>query len=126
MIRRPPRSTRTDTLFPYTTLFRSQDQRGDRTLEHEARRGGVYQFEDDLGKVVAAIHWPAGCDSLADHRLPAAKAAQHVDGLLVYVDNPRPFEQGFRPVGIPIGGVACGSGKFHQCRYVEVPMGHAS
>src|SRR3546814_1803441 len=26
MIRRPPRSTRTDTLFPYTTLFRSSDQ----------------------------------------------------------------------------------------------------
>src|SRR3546814_3348272 len=25
MIRRPPRSTRTDTLFPYTTLFRSLD-----------------------------------------------------------------------------------------------------
>src|SRR3546814_4159021 len=40
MIRRPPRSTRTDTLFPYTTLFRSAgwawplwraDPRGDRT-----------------------------------------------------------------------------------------------
>src|SRR3546814_19870589 len=34
MIRRPPRSTRTDTLFPYTTLFRSyapkQDSLGDR------------------------------------------------------------------------------------------------
>src|SRR3546814_12888389 len=28
MIRRPPRSTRTDTLFPYTTLFRSGRQRG--------------------------------------------------------------------------------------------------
>src|SRR3546814_20747533 len=27
MIRRPPRSTRTDTLFPYTTLFRSVDPR---------------------------------------------------------------------------------------------------
>src|SRR3546814_11886273 len=27
MIRRPPRSTRTDTLFPYTTLFRSDDDR---------------------------------------------------------------------------------------------------
>src|SRR3546814_12843873 len=26
MIRRPPRSTRTDTLFPYTTLFRSVEQ----------------------------------------------------------------------------------------------------
>src|SRR3546814_4224937 len=32
MIRRPPRSTRTDTLFPYTTLFRSHagKERGDR------------------------------------------------------------------------------------------------
>src|SRR3546814_7959652 len=28
MIRRPPRSTRTDTLFPYTTLFRSVGWRG--------------------------------------------------------------------------------------------------
>src|SRR3546814_1302869 len=27
MIRRPPRSTRTDTLFPYTTLFRSYESR---------------------------------------------------------------------------------------------------
>src|SRR3546814_3678891 len=27
MIRRPPRSTRTDTLFPYTTLFRSSEDR---------------------------------------------------------------------------------------------------
>src|SRR3546814_3477958 len=32
MIRRPPRSTRTDTLFPYTTLFRSRQhvERGER------------------------------------------------------------------------------------------------
>src|SRR3546814_4076410 len=30
MIRRPPRSTRTDTLFPYTTLFRSRPVRGAR------------------------------------------------------------------------------------------------
>src|SRR3546814_7965227 len=33
MIRRPPRSTRTDTLFPYTTLFRSQDYRWGRAYE---------------------------------------------------------------------------------------------
>src|SRR3546814_11112189 len=31
MIRRPPRSTRTDTLFPYTTLFRSPPSRGTRS-----------------------------------------------------------------------------------------------
>src|SRR3546814_4332523 len=30
MIRRPPRSTRTDTLFPYTTLFRSRPRITDR------------------------------------------------------------------------------------------------
>src|SRR3546814_6912735 len=36
MIRRPPRSTRTDTLFPYTTLFRSW------------RRGGARQHGGDL------------------------------------------------------------------------------
>src|SRR3546814_7654805 len=33
MIRRPPRSTRTDTLFPYTTLFRS--------CQDEARESGL-------------------------------------------------------------------------------------
>src|SRR3546814_4195345 len=41
MIRRPPRSTRTDTLFPYTTLFRSP------RVAHAARRG-----ELAMGKVV--------------------------------------------------------------------------
>src|SRR3546814_2309327 len=33
MIRRPPRSTRTDTLFPYTTLFRSTVRKADPTFE---------------------------------------------------------------------------------------------
>src|SRR3546814_14129412 len=37
MIRRPPRSTRTDTLFPYTTLFRS-DSSGHRPARPAARR----------------------------------------------------------------------------------------
>src|SRR3546814_7143245 len=47
MIRRPPRSTRTDTLFPYTTLFRSRHglwpvrYRLDRkSLSSSSRRGG--------------------------------------------------------------------------------------
>src|SRR3546814_12363277 len=40
MIRRPPRSTRTDTLFPYTTLFRSDDFRArHRQLEAFAAHG---------------------------------------------------------------------------------------
>src|SRR3546814_17703491 len=59
MIRRPPRSTRTDTLFPYTTLFRS---------DHEAdaisqRIGGVRQ----LGTVrVAMQHGKHGDDCDGD------------------------------------------------------------
>src|SRR3546814_2089590 len=41
MIRRPPRSTRTDTLFPYTTLFRSPCPRTapDRSDRHRYRGG---------------------------------------------------------------------------------------
>src|SRR3546814_6824232 len=34
MIRRPPRSTRTDTLFPYTTLFRSLTRAGRDFYQH--------------------------------------------------------------------------------------------
>src|SRR3546814_1868125 len=41
MIRRPPRSTRTDTLFPYTTLFRSVVVRD--ALRGLRRRAGVRQ-----------------------------------------------------------------------------------
>src|SRR3546814_11889053 len=39
MIRRPPRSTLTDTLFPYTTLFRSMTQLG--RLNAQAEAGNV-------------------------------------------------------------------------------------
>src|SRR3546814_8106541 len=47
MIRRPPRSTRTDTLFPYTTLFRSALARsGDR---HRAP-GGSSRARDQARK----------------------------------------------------------------------------
>src|SRR3546814_5757207 len=80
MIRRPPRSTRTDTLFPYTTLFRSA-QAG---LQHRADAGigdldgdlaetpaGTAQQQDDDGgaveRVVLGHVWwiPAGGDGFA-------------------------------------------------------------
>src|SRR3546814_2803496 len=44
MIRRPPRSTRTDTLFPYTTLFRSDI--GVEAGEPERRADGMGKRED--------------------------------------------------------------------------------
>src|SRR3546814_2786005 len=40
MIRRPPRSTRTDTLFPYTTLFRSPQGSGAAESALESSRDG--------------------------------------------------------------------------------------
>src|SRR3546814_2143847 len=41
MIRRPPRSTRTDTLFPYTTLFRSNRCENMPGPSRTAKRGSV-------------------------------------------------------------------------------------
>src|SRR3546814_13867366 len=51
MIRRPPRSTRTDTLFPYTTLFRSRSE-------------GFTKLVAAWEKAGLAARWPAaGADS---------------------------------------------------------------
>src|SRR3546814_7375870 len=50
MIRRPPRSTRTDTLFPYTTLFRSYRL-------HEV--GGLQLHEAQVDPSLAASRHPA-------------------------------------------------------------------
>src|SRR3546814_18091087 len=49
MIRRPPRSTRTDTLFPYTTLVRSQRR----------RRAGIHPAADVQGDRQAPDGAPA-------------------------------------------------------------------
>src|SRR3546814_2012418 len=45
MIRRPPRSTRTDTLFPYTTLFRSIGG----IIERPAYTDGLYRADGARG-----------------------------------------------------------------------------
>src|SRR3546814_19560725 len=46
MIRRPPRSTRTDTLFPYTTLFRSDHGSGFAETVIDGQAWRVYAIED--------------------------------------------------------------------------------
>src|SRR3546814_6669468 len=52
MIRRPPRSTRTDTLFPYTTLFRSRDRA---TMRHACQRGdgGLHEL---VRRLIVHVH----------------------------------------------------------------------
>src|SRR3546814_20582712 len=66
MMRRPPRSTRTDTLFPYTTLFRSRlsspaifdpsavTARASRTVLAD-----VAQIQDDVHIILARSNWRA-------------------------------------------------------------------
>src|SRR3546814_14173716 len=49
MIRRPPRSTRTDTLFPYTTLFRSV------LLYRSVSLAGLYRSILDSARTSASI-----------------------------------------------------------------------
>src|SRR3546814_13575252 len=69
MIRRPPRSTRTDTLFPYTTLFRS-DHVHVLAAEQDV---GVPLAAQDVVALVAVDHVGAAA---AEHAVAAA-AAQH-------------------------------------------------
>src|SRR3546814_12889879 len=59
MIRRPPRSTRTDTLFPYTTLFRSRPRPARRPTPHPTCRARCTRT------------WTATCPTTAS---PAAAA----------------------------------------------------
>src|SRR3546814_2959267 len=58
MIRRPPRSTRTDTLFPYTTLFRSTKVKGDFTFQQIPFRNHTDQWVlRDIPERQAARDW---------------------------------------------------------------------
>src|SRR3546814_5201828 len=72
MIRRPPRSTRTDTLFPYTTLFRSGDRQLPAGVPHlrgsgadRARRafGNQEALADDLGRGCSGSAYLMGIQS---------------------------------------------------------------
>src|SRR3546814_9112537 len=85
MIRRPPRSTRTDTLFPYTTLFRSRllalfafgslavhAQQGDAAPASAASAAtpaqSLEQLDDRLDALKAALKDKQAASSLGDLR----------------------------------------------------------
>src|SRR3546814_14997014 len=68
MIRRPPRSTRTDTLFPYTTLFRSARAAA---LAAQTASGRNGRLEDLDGTTVFL----------------ASAASAYVNGQIIYVDG---------------------------------------
>src|SRR3546814_989467 len=63
MIRQPPRSTRTDTLFPYTTLFRSH------RIRRRERRNGDTRMKMELAIIAALVLAPQVANARSDQLL---------------------------------------------------------
>src|SRR3546814_9111929 len=77
MIRRPPRSTRTDTLFPYTTLFRSD-------FQYAHPQGDQRQVENqkhDVADVHAGDHAPKKIRRILDQQRPWGRSEEHTSEL---------------------------------------------
>src|SRR3546814_2779115 len=94
MIRRPPRSKRTDTLFPYTTLFRSIPESGrasasdfvmaeDLVRKQEAARFGIHPNEGGLiGREIEGIADRLSVARHADlHRDHSVRSEEHTSEL---------------------------------------------
>src|SRR3546814_12028567 len=95
MIRRPPRSTRTDTLFPYTTLFRSCDMANDGNISDvllvRCDRDELGEWNDRIAKLKGA----ANPDQIKKHSewfrklVNQSRPGQHF--LPPLPDDPRPL-----------------------------------
>src|SRR3546814_11227259 len=72
MIRRPPRSTRTDTLFPYTTLFRSPRQ-------HDRHHARLHELPPEWRGLVLAADL---------HRLPDPEHLSRLRSLWAHPPGP--------------------------------------
>src|SRR3546814_11590146 len=95
MIRRPPRSTRTDPLFPYTTLFRSgleQRAPGSQLLDAQVGLGVTYALARLRELVCEVAHGATSGLAVAELELLAAAAGA------------RSVARGLVPVGLNGGG----------------------
>src|SRR3546814_8049822 len=102
MLRRPPRSTRTDTLVPYTTLFRSEDvaevapeEACDQTVEHPVAEAVPRRERPaGFGDAGADDHVEILADEALDHPrrhacvVGAVAIRQHVDVRLDFGEHP--------------------------------------
>src|SRR3546814_1233880 len=106
MIRRPPRSTRTDTLFPYTTLFRSlAGAQAPADVDHRAEAGHLRPARDPPlrhpGRRPGAPGLPLPAD-LRRHRRHFAEAVERVEGAPAR-----------RPAHVHAAGAAAGRSEEH-------------
>src|SRR3546814_4266312 len=84
MIRRPPRSTRTDTLFPYTTLFRSKVGRGIERRRKEVLAG--HEHDHIIGRILELRLIRFGAQRV-DVRLHRGDMRRHMGRALGLVDR---------------------------------------
>src|SRR3546814_19925219 len=121
MIRRPPRSTRTDTLFPYTTLFRSEEAAAvadidlriiEQDLAERADRGQrraqlvADRREELVLHAVELLEARIGLAQLGGQRLQLAplllQAVPVLDDLSGFLADPHhPVDTGTRALGPP-------------------------
>src|SRR3546814_20985544 len=87
MIRRPPRSTRTDTLFPYTTLFRSkQVELARQSVSHIVLAQNASIIDAEQGGVRHGTRGEIGLRVRIDAELPPALVvgiAPHIDSTVI-------------------------------------------
>src|SRR3546814_3212475 len=81
MIRRPPRSTRTDTLFPYTTLFRSPSHFAAKLPEsaHEGGKPVLFRRRSHASKGFQSSHEARSCSGESASRTYPSEATRRVD-----------------------------------------------
>src|SRR3546814_14694286 len=105
MIRRHPRSTRTDTLFPYTTLFRSaadthEDRQRRRRLAREAQWGAALEVVQHEARVVAIAAGDLAYGrpvSVEDYKRLCEAVARLADAAAILPARPSPRPRGAHP-----------------------------
>src|SRR3546814_19803596 len=106
MIRRPPRSTRTDTLFPYTTLFRSDRRlRQDRRAEVELRVAEPEAEGPERGRFVEQIAAMRARLVIVEDRELTDVARDGVGPLAAGIDSPE--QRVGAGISLLLAGVPC-------------------
>src|SRR3546814_14302378 len=113
MIRRLPRSTRTDTLFPYTTLFRSRC-----ALVSLAVTDGRVDIRRGIVDTTDSALYVRGGGNLADQTIDLDVEADAKDFSLLDIDAPVHFEGKIRAPETSIGEIGRASCRERVCQYV--------
>src|SRR3546814_15898883 len=84
MIRRPPRSTRTDTLFPYTTLFRSSAERSAAGCTVRLNKEPIIEY---LNSNITLLKWMIA-NGYEDERT----LGRRIKAMAAWLENPQLLE----------------------------------